>query len=87
MPIVANTTGVTMPNATATDEQKPAVEATSAFAQQAEQASPGIVREFIQFLSENKKWWLTPIFIVMLLLGLVALFAGGSAAPFIYTLF
>jgi len=40
-----------------------------------------------QLLREHKKWWLTPILVVMLLLGLLALFAGGSAAPFIYTLF
>jgi hypothetical protein len=44
-------------------------------------------REVWQLLREHKKWWLTPIVIVMLLLGFVALFAGGSAAPFIYTLF
>ena len=43
--------------------------------------------ELWQLLREHKKWWLTPIVLVMLLLGLVALFAGGSAAPFIYTLF
>jgi len=43
--------------------------------------------EIWQLLRENKKWWLTPIVLVMLLLGFIALFAGGSAAPFIYTLF
>jgi hypothetical protein len=40
-----------------------------------------------QLLREHKKWWLTPIVLMMLLLGWLALFAGGSAAPFIYTLF
>jgi hypothetical protein len=40
-----------------------------------------------QLLSEHKKWWLTPIVLMMLLLGWLALFAGGSAAPFLYTLF
>lgn len=48
---------------------------------------PSAWREIWQLLREHKKWWLTPIVLVMLLLGLVALFAGGSAAPFIYTLF
>jgi hypothetical protein len=43
--------------------------------------------EFWQLLRENKKWWLTPIVVVMLLLGLLSLFAGSSVAPFIYTLF
>jgi Family of unknown function (DUF5989) len=40
-----------------------------------------------QLVREHKKWWLTPIVLMMLLLGWLALFAGGSAAPFIYTLF
>ena len=44
-------------------------------------------RELLQLLREHKKWWLTPIVAMMLLLGWLALFAGGSAAPFLYTLF
>jgi hypothetical protein len=43
--------------------------------------------EFWQLLRENKKWWLTPIVVLMLLLGLLSLFAGSAVAPFIYTLF
>jgi hypothetical protein len=45
-------------------------------------------RELLAFLSENKKYWLLPIVMVMLLLGGLLVMAGGSAlAPFIYTLF
>jgi hypothetical protein len=51
------------------------------------ETSPSIVGEFWEFLSENKKWWLTPIIAVLLLLGLFILFSGTAAAPFIYTLF
>ena len=47
----------------------------------------GIVREFWGFLLHNKKWWLTPIVVVLLLLGLLVFLAGSPAAPFIYTLF
>jgi len=47
----------------------------------------GIVREFVDFLAENKKWWLAPIIISVLLLGLLVLLGGSAAAPFIYTLF
>jgi hypothetical protein len=47
----------------------------------------GIVREFIDFLGEHKKWWLAPIIISVLLLGLLVLLGGTAAAPFIYTLF
>jgi hypothetical protein len=40
------------------------------------------------FLRQNKKLWLLPIVVVMLLLGALLIFAQGSAlAPFIYTLF
>lgn len=47
----------------------------------------GLVREFMGFLGENKKWWLGPIVVVMLLLGALVLLGGTAAAPFIYTLF
>jgi hypothetical protein len=57
------------------------------FARQAEQAQPGIVAEFVDFLLHNKKWWLTPIVVVLLLVGLLVMFSGTAAAPFIYTLF
>jgi len=47
-----------------------------------------LVTEFWSFLAQNKKWWLLPIVIVMLLLGtLMWLTAGSAATPFIYTLF
>ena len=47
-----------------------------------------IVGEFFQFLKAEKKFWLAPIVIVFLLLGLLIVFSQSSAvAPFIYTLF
>ena len=47
-----------------------------------------LLREFWLFLRQNKKLWLLPIVIVMLMLGALLIFAQGSAlAPFIYTLF
>ncbi|MFH1313259.1 MAG: DUF5989 family protein [Candidatus Eisenbacteria bacterium] len=47
-----------------------------------------IVREFFDFLRSRKKWWLTPIVIVLILLGALIVFTEGSAlAPFIYALF
>jgi len=40
------------------------------------------------FMKERKKFWLAPIIIVLMLLGVLVVFAQGSAvAPFIYTLF
>ena len=47
-----------------------------------------IAREFFEFLRFRKKWWLTPIVIVLILLGALIVFTEGSAlAPFIYALF
>jgi len=57
------------------------------FQQEAEQAQIGIVAEFIDFLLHNKKWWLTPIIVVLLAMGALIILGGTGAAPFIYTLF
>jgi hypothetical protein len=47
-----------------------------------------LLKEFWLFLRVRKKWWLLPIIVVMLLLGMLLVFAQGSAlAPFIYTIF
>ncbi len=47
-----------------------------------------IIKEFWGFLKVRKKWWLAPIFIMLLLLGaLIVLTEGTVIAPFIYTLF
>ena len=47
-----------------------------------------LLGEFFLFLRENKKLWLLPIVITLLLLGALLVFAQGSAlAPFIYTVF
>ncbi|MFQ6606486.1 MAG: DUF5989 family protein [Fidelibacterota bacterium] len=47
-----------------------------------------LLNEFWAYMKVRKKWWLGPIVIILLLLGLIALFAEGSAlAPFIYTIF
>jgi len=44
--------------------------------------------EFWEFLKERKKYWLLPIIIMLLLLGLLIIFTQSSAvAPFIYTIF
>lgn len=55
-------------------------------AQQAEAPTPTLLVELWDFLRDNKKWWLGPIIVTLLLVGALLL-AGGSAAPFIYTLF
>ncbi|MEI7752035.1 MAG: DUF5989 family protein [Candidatus Omnitrophota bacterium] len=47
-----------------------------------------ILKEFWGFMKVRKKWWLTPIVMVLVLLGFLIVTTQGSAvAPFIYTLF
>jgi hypothetical protein len=47
-----------------------------------------IFREFFSFLRQEKKFWLAPIVMVLVLFGLLLVFAQSSAvAPFIYSLF
>ena len=46
------------------------------------------LKDLWDFMRERKKFWLVPIILVMLLLGVLIVVAQGSAvAPFIYTLF
>jgi len=48
----------------------------------------GVVRELLSFLWARKLWWLIPMVTVLLLFGLMLIFASTSGlAPFIYTLF
>jgi len=47
-----------------------------------------LITELWAFMKVRKKFWLLPIIIVLLLLGVLLVLAQGSAvAPFIYTLF
>lgn len=48
----------------------------------------GIMGELLAFLWERKLWWLMPMVGVLLVLGILLVFAQSSAiAPLIYTLF
>ncbi len=58
----------------------------NSFSDFAEEQDPGLLAEFWDFLLHNKKWWLTPIILVLLLMGVLVMLSGTAAAPFIYTL-
>jgi hypothetical protein len=48
----------------------------------------GLIPELWAFMKVRKKWWLGPIVIMLVLLGLLIVLTQGTAvAPFIYTLF
>ena len=47
-----------------------------------------LLKDLWAFMRERKKFWMAPIIIVLVLLGMLIVLAEGSAvAPFIYTLF
>ena len=47
-----------------------------------------IIIDIWDFMKENKAWWLTPIVVMLVLIG-VLIFVGQSStvSPFIYSLF
>ena len=47
----------------------------------------GILAEFVGFMAENKLWWMTPILVVLALVGVLLVLGATGVAPFIYTLF
>jgi len=57
------------------------------FSRQAQGGQVGFFAEYWDFLLHNKKWWITPIIIVLLLFGVLVMLSGTAVAPFIYTLF
>lgn len=58
-----------------------------AFKQAASEKREHLISELIGFMHENQKWWLMPILIAFLLVGVLVMLTATPAAPFIYTLF
>jgi len=63
------------------------VQKPNEFEQANQQQQAGIIREFIAFLRENKKFWLIPLLLAFLAIGALLILGGTAAAPFVYTLF
>jgi hypothetical protein len=59
----------------------------SSFQKASEQKQAGLLAEFWFMLKTNKKYWMAPLIIAILLLGVLIILGGSSVAPFIYTLF
>ena len=53
----------------------------------AQQPRTGFVSELWIFLKENKKWWLLPMILALLIFAALIFLSGTGVAPFIYTLF
>lgn len=46
-----------------------------------------VLKDLWQFIRERKKWWLLPLIVFLLFIGLLISAGGTAVAPFIYTLF
>ena len=57
------------------------------FEKQASRSTPGLIGETIGFLRQSRKWWLLPVLLALVALGLFVVLAETAVAPFIYTLF
>jgi hypothetical protein len=75
------------PDTPAEPDRTTSAEVPSQFEQAATEPELGLVREFLQFLVENKAWWLVPIVLSLILLGAAAWLSGSGLSPFIYPLF
>jgi hypothetical protein len=53
----------------------------------ASEKSSNLFGEVWAFLRENKKWWLLPLIVVLVLVGALIVLSTTAVAPFIYTLF
>ncbi len=45
------------------------------------------LRDLWLYLKERKKWWLAPLIVIFILIGVLLILGGTSLAPCIYTLF
>ncbi|MFN7588969.1 MAG: DUF5989 family protein [Planctomycetota bacterium] len=45
----------------------------------------GLVAEFVAFMAENKMWWLTPILIVFLLVGVLLVISATPLGAWVYS--
>ena len=69
------------------DDKTPDTQTTDEFSIHAAEARVSLVAEFWDFLKHNKKWWLLPILVVFVAMGVLIALSATGAAPFIYTLF
>ena len=61
-------------------------ETASRLAKVADESTPGVLREYWLFLRYRKRWWLIPILLILLVVGLMASLSPAGVAPFIYAI-
>lgn len=56
----------------------------SQFERQAEERAPGLLAEFWDFLRFNRKFWMAPIVLVLLLVAALVVLNALGLSPFVY---
>ncbi len=69
-----------------TDHEQP-TEDKPKFEALAKTEKSSLAGDVLGFLKQNKKWWLLPMLISLLVVSALLILSGTVAAPFIYTLF
>lgn len=69
------------------NNERPKSDREQGFAEASEKKQVGLLAELWAFLRENKKWWLAPILVVLLLVGVLIVLGGTALAPLIYPFF
>lgn len=64
-----------------------AVRDTDDFEREAQRRRTSFAAELWDFMRHNKKWWLTPIILILVLMAVLVVLGGSGAAPFLYPLF
>ena len=62
-------------------------EPRKAFDEADQQEQSSLLSELWQMVKENKKYWLIPLIVGLLIFGVLIMLGGTAVAPFIYTLF
>lgn len=78
---------MTIPEPPPASDLPPLGQTEEDFARLAGQKGPGFFSELFDFLRYNKKWWITPIVVMLVIIGVLILLGSTAAGPFIYTLF
>jgi hypothetical protein len=60
---------------------------SKSFEQAGAERDSSLFGEFLEYLKDNRKFWLVPLLVVLFGMGLLIVLGGTAAAPFIYTLF
>jgi len=70
----------------AEEDRAESTDADEHFARQAQQAPPGLLKEYWYFLRYSKKWYMIPTIVLLLLLGLLVALSATGLMPFIYAI-